>query len=213
MVSRFLLVSLSIAAILGEATIHKRRERLNIMTSGLSLDGAYDATLQRIKGQSRGKSALGMAALVWISRSERPMRTGELCDALAVEIGSRCMERDNIPSEQTLLASCLGLVTVDESSIVRLVHFTLQEYFDRRFEHFGNSQSTMAEVCLTYLNFHSVDRLPHTLENAPEEARFLQYASSYWGIYARNGLTEGVRSLVLSYLANSGSIYRPNFSY
>ena len=125
MVPRFLLVSLSIAAILGEATIHKRRERLNIVTSSLSLDGAYDTTLQRIKSQRRGKSALGMAAVMWISRSERPMHIGELCDALAVEIGSRYMVHDNIPSEQTLLTPCLGLVAVDESSIVRLVHFTL----------------------------------------------------------------------------------------
>ena len=118
---RFLLVSLSIAAILDEATIRKRRERLDLMTSGLGLDGTYAATLDRIKGQGKGKSALGMAALMWISRSERPMHIGELCDALAIEIGSRGMDCDNIPSEKTLLGSCLGLVTVDESSIIRLV--------------------------------------------------------------------------------------------
>ena len=146
---RFLLVSLSMSAILGEATIHKRRERLNIMTSGLGLDDAYDATLDRIKGQSKGKSALAMAALMWISRSEHPIHIGELCHALAVEIGSRCMERDNIPSEKTLLASCMGLVTVDESSTVRLVHFTLQEYFNSHSEYFENAQSTMAQVCLS----------------------------------------------------------------
>ena len=105
-VPRFLLVSLSIAAILDEATIRKRRERLDLMTSGLGLDGAYDATLDRIKGQGKGKSVLGMAALMWISCSERPMRIGEVCDALAVEIGSRDMDCDNIPSEKTLLASC-----------------------------------------------------------------------------------------------------------
>ena len=150
---RFLLISLSIAAILDEATIRKRQERLDLMTSGLGLDGAYDATLDRIKGQRKGKSALGMAALMWISHSERPMHIGELRDALAVEIGSRDMDYDDISSKKTLLASCLGLVTVDESSIVRLVHFTLHEYFNRRSEHFKNPQSTMAEVCLTYLNF------------------------------------------------------------
>jgi len=152
-VGRFLLISLSIAAILDEAKIRKRRERLDLMTSGLGLDGAYDATLDRIKGQSKGKSALGMAALMWISHSERPMHIGELRHALAVEIGSRDMDFDNISSEKTLLTLCLGLVTVDESSIVRLVHFTLQEYIERHSEHFKNPQSTMAEVCLTYLNF------------------------------------------------------------
>ena len=201
---RFLLISLSIAAIVDEATIRKRRERLDLMTSGLGLDGAYDTTLDRIKSQSKGKSTLGMAALMWISHSKRPMHIGELRHALAVEIGSSDMDYENISSEKTLLASCLGLVTVDESSIVRLVHFTLQEYFNRRSEHFKNPQSTMAEVCLTYLNFDSVNELSPGLDSAPVEACLLQYASSYWGLYARNGLTEGVKSLALQLLSKFG---------
>jgi len=203
-VARFLLISLSIDAILSEATIRKRRERLDLMTSGLGLDGAYDATLDRIKGQGKGNSTLGMAALMWISFSERPMHMGELCEALAVEICSRDMDYDNIPSERTLLAACLGLVTVDESSIVRLVHFTLQEYFNRHSEYFENPYSAMAEVCLTYLNFDSVDNISYTLDSAPAETRFLQYASNYWGLYARNGLTEGVRLLALQLLGKFG---------
>jgi len=185
-------------------TIRKRREKLDLMTSGLGLDGAYDATLDRIKGQGKGKSALGMAALMWISRSERPMHIGELCEALGVEIGSRDMDRDNIPPEKTLLASCLGLATVDESSVVRLVHFTLQEYFNQHSEHFKNPQATIAEVCLTYLNFDSVIELSPSLNRAPVETRLLQYASTYWGLYARNGLTEAVKSLALRLLGKFG---------
>ena len=174
------------------------------MTSGLGLDGAYDATLDRIKGQSKGKSTLGMAALMWISRSERPMHIGELREALGVEIGSRDMDRDNIPPEKTLLASCLGLATVDESSVVRLVHFTLHEYFNQHSEHFKNPQETIAEVCLTYLNFDSVIELSPSLDRAPVETRLLQYASTYWVLYARNGLTEGVKSLALRLLGRFG---------
>ena len=204
MVPRFLLVSLSIATILGEATIHKRRERLDEIASGLGLDSAYDATLSRIKGQGKGKSALGMAALMWISRSERPMHIGELCEALGVEVGSRDINHDNIPSEKTLLASCLGLVTVDESSTVRLVHFTLQEYFNSHSQHFESPRSTMAEVCLTYLNFDSINELSHNLDRAPAEKRLLQYASIYWGMYARNGPAEGVKSLALRLLGKFG---------
>ena len=191
-------------AILDEATIRKRRERLGLMTSGLGLDGAYDATLDRIKGQGKGKAALGMAALMWISRSERPMHIGELCEALAIEIDSRDMDSENTPSKKTLLASCLGLVTVDESSIVRLVHFTLQEYFNRHSEHFKSPHAAMAEACLVYLNFDCVNKISHTLDSAPAETPFLQYASSYWGPYARNGLTEAVKSLALRLLGKFG---------
>ena len=171
--ARFLLISLSVDAILDETTIGKRRERLELMTSGLGLDGAYDATLDRIKGQGKGKSTLGISALMWISCSERPMHIRELCDALAVELGSRDMDYDSIPSKQTLLASCLGLVTVDESSIVRLVHFTLQEYFSQNSEHFKSPHAAMAEVCLTYLNFDSINEISYTLDSAPTETSFL----------------------------------------
>jgi len=198
------MISLSIAAILDEVTIRKRRQKLDLMTSRLGLDGAYDATLDRIKSQGKGKSTLGMAALMWISRSERPMHIGELCEALAVEIGSRDMDIENIPPEKTLLSSCLGLATVDESSVIRLVHFTLQEYFNQHSEHFKNPQATMTEVCLTYLNFDSVSELSPSLNSAPAETRLLQYASTYWGLYAGNGHTEGVKSLALRLLGRFG---------
>ena len=62
-VPRFLLVSLNIAAILDETTIHQRREQLKRITNGRSLGDAYGVTLDRIK-QSGGKSKLAIAALM-----------------------------------------------------------------------------------------------------------------------------------------------------
>ena len=223
---RFLLVSLNITAILNETTIFQRREQLNRMTNGRDLGDAYGVTLDRIVAQSGGRSRLGMAALMWVSRSERPMTPDELCHALGVRIGSTHPHPDNIPSIQTLLSSCLGLVTFDkEGSTLRLVHFTLQEYLNSRSEIFQNADAVMAEVCLTYLNFDCVRKLPPTLEFAPggdpyfhylspcdsrepspelvsahPKYPFLKYASNYWGCYARNGTTEGVRSLALRLL-------------
>jgi len=79
------------------------------MTDGLGLGDAYGATLNRIKGQGEEKSRLGMAALMWISRSERPLSPDKLCHALAVEIGSPNLNTDNVPSIGTLLSCCQGL--------------------------------------------------------------------------------------------------------
>ena len=124
---RFLLVSLNIDAILQETTISRRRRKLNAMTDGPGLGGVYGATLGRIKGQGGEKSRLGMAALMWISHSERPLKVDELCHALGVEIGSADLDGDNVPSIETVLGCCQGLVSVDkEASTVRLIHFTLQ---------------------------------------------------------------------------------------
>ena len=74
------------------------------MTDGLGLGDAYDATLSRIKGQGGERSRLGMAALMWISHAERPLKPDELCHALAVEIGSPNFNIDNVPSIGTLLS-------------------------------------------------------------------------------------------------------------
>jgi len=69
--SRFLLISLTMDATLGEATAYGRRQRLGAMPEGLDLNGVYGATLERVKEQGGEKARLGMAALMWISHSER----------------------------------------------------------------------------------------------------------------------------------------------
>ena len=94
----------------------------------MGLGDAYGATLDRIKGQGGEKARLGMAALMWISYSERPLKADELCYALAVEIGLPNFDAGNIPSTGTLLACCQGLVAVEkDTSTVRFIHFTVQE--------------------------------------------------------------------------------------
>ena len=56
------------------------------MTDGLGLGDAYGTTLSGIRGQSERKWRLGMVALMWISHSERPLKSDELRHALAVEM-------------------------------------------------------------------------------------------------------------------------------
>ena len=111
-----MLASLNIDAVLQETTIHRRRQKLSAMTDGLGLGDAYEATLCRIKGQRGEKARLGMAALMWISHSARPLKAGELRHALAVEIGSPNLNTDNVPSIGTLLTCCQGLVVVEKEA-------------------------------------------------------------------------------------------------
>src|ERR1700712_1491148 len=114
------------------------------MADGLGLGNAYGTTLSRIKGQGGRKARLGMAALMWISHSERPLKSDELRHALAVEIESPNFNTDNVPSIGTLLTCCQGLITV--ASTVRLIHFTLQEHLRAHPELFGTAHSAMAET-------------------------------------------------------------------
>jgi len=171
---------------------------LNAMTDDLGLGDAYNAALGQIKGQGGEKERLGMAALMWISHAERPLKPDELCHALAVEIGSPNINSDNIPSIGTLLACCQGLVVVDkETSTLRLIHFTLQEYLWAHPELFSTAHSTIAETCLSYLNSEQIKALStnpyHDLQSTP----FLEYSSLYWGIHARKELSDYGRILAL----------------
>ena len=198
---RFLLVSLNIDAILGEMTIRQRRKKLEEMARGNGLSDAYTETLTRLKAQKGNRPILGLKVLMWVSCSQRPLRSRELCYALGVEMGSTELDLENVPALKTLLSSCLGLVTVEaSSSTIRLVHFTLQEYLSNDPILFDNPHSTIAEVCLTHLNFGSVRSVSPTLHKAPPTMPFLEYASLYWGEHARRGMTENVKRLSLSLL-------------
>ena len=204
--SRFLLVSLNIKAILQETTLHRRQEKLATITNGLGLGDAYDATIARIKAQEGDRARLGIDALMWISHAERPLSVDQICHALAVEIGSTDINTNNIPSIRTVLGCCQGLAAVDRgSSTIRLIHFTLKEYLSRHSDLFDRPHSNIAETCLTYLNFQTIKNLPASVsssyggqfykmtpypENCDEmipslRAPLLRYPSLYWGTHVR----------------------------
>ena len=185
-------------AILQETTIRRKRQKLNTITNGLGLEGAHGETLSRIKGQGGERSRLGIATLMWISHSERPLEVDELCHALGVEIGSPDLDGDNVPSIGTLLACCQGLIAVDkEASTVRLIHFTLHEYLLAHPELFGKAHSAMAETCLSYLNSHQVRALSTTPYPDLRDTPFLEYSSLYWGMHANRDLSHCAKQLAL----------------
>ena len=199
--SRFLLVSLKIDPILDEVTISQRRRKLEEMEQGSGLSDAYTTSLARLKAQKGNKSVLGLKVLMWVLYSERPLRAEELCHALGVEIESIDLDPKNIPSLQTLRSSCLGLVTIEaSSSTVRLVHFTLQEHLLSNPVLFHSPHATIAEVCLTFLNFGCIKDLSPTDYLDPSAMPLLEYASCYWGKHTRMGMTENVTILALRLL-------------
>jgi len=163
------------------------------MADSRGLGDAYGAMLYRIKEQSRSKSRLALATLMWISKSQGPMNGDELCQDLGVLIGSTDPNPDLIPSMEALLASCFGLVTVDEGEpTVHLMHITPEEYLDSCPEVFQNSSTVMTEICVTYLKFNCIRKLPFPLDHR-QKYTFLWHASYHWSHYARNQTTEGVK--------------------
>ncbi|KAK6199849.1 hypothetical protein LQW54_009831 [Pestalotiopsis sp. IQ-011] len=152
--------------------------------------------MQRIHGQLLDQKELAMNVLMWIVYAKRPLQTSELQHALSVEPGEPEFFEDNLPDLDDIVSACCGLVTVDEEShIIRLIHYTTQEFFDRRgYEIFPNAQAQIANVYLTYLSF-DVFSSGHCNNREEFEQRLanyslFDYASGNWGHFATRGLAD-----------------------
>lgn len=129
------------------------RESLKNLPSGL--DAAYDDAWVRIESQLPDEVQTAKEVLSWVSCATRPLSTRELQHALAIEDNLGFIDEDNIPDVEDVLGVCVGLVTVDEQEhVVRLVHYTAQEYFEQhQAKIFPNGQSDIESKCLQYLCF------------------------------------------------------------
>ena len=154
--------------------------------------------VERIEGQLPGNRARAKSVLSWITYALRPLTTGELCHALAVEPGDEELDQDNIPDIEDIVSVCAGLVTVDEeSNIVRLVHYTTQEYFERIREDWNPAaQQEIALTCLNYLSLNTFRSgscpSDKDFESRLEQNVFLDYAARYWGHHALTSSGGGV---------------------
>ncbi|KAF2463616.1 ankyrin, partial [Lindgomyces ingoldianus] len=187
----FLLARLHIDSLSDKTTVKKVKTTLANLSKGLAaLDDAYEDALQRIKSQLDGHYKLAKKVLSWITYARRPLTTAELCCALAVEPEEAELDPDNVPDVEDLLSVCSGLAVVDrESAVIRLVHYTTQEYFERiRDKWDPGAQLHITSTCLTYLSFDmfktgscSSDK---KFGERLQESKFLEYAAKHWGEHA-----------------------------
>lgn len=157
------------------------------------LDQVYEQTLQRIRKQAGDDGQLGMRVLSWITYARRPLSVDELRHGLAVEYDEEDLraefDPDNLLSPGSLVDVCAGLVVIDSKShIIRLVHYTTQEFFDKqRRSIFENPEADIARACLTYLSYNAAQHFPSdgsmtdwyiikVLNSYP----FMGYASRFW---------------------------------
>jgi len=63
------------------------------------------------------------------------------------------------------------------------------------------AHSTMAETCLTYLNFQHIKDLPAGPLPNPRDTPFLEYSSLYWGTHVRMELPDRAKAFALRLLS------------
>lgn len=196
---------LQVRAILDEPTVGDMKTALGRLPRGLN--DALDSTLSRIRDQPNGRRRIGSNTLMWISHAKRPLRVTELSEALAIRLGDKFLNRDSQPRPGMIVDCCMGLVTVDEeTSEVRLVHFSVQEHLrENQSFFFPDAESTIAGACITYLLFDifgegdgcrsDVLSILDLIGDHP----FVKYACRYWGAHAQCANKEESRISLLTF--------------
>jgi ankyrin repeat protein len=151
--------------------------------------------MQRIEKQDTDSQELAKNVLSWIICAKRPLTPSKLQHALAVEPGDHELDVDNLPLIEDMVSVCAGLVTVDEESgIIRLVHYTTQEYFQQTQGHwFPDAETNITRVCTAYLSFRPFEsgrcQSIHELEERLQLNKLYHYSANNWGYHARKALT------------------------
>lgn len=120
-----------------------------------SLNDTYDNAMSRIENQNEDDRIIAHSALIWVVNAKRPLTVPELQTALAVEPGTSQFDKFNILDIAIILSVCAGLVIIDnQHSVLRLVHYTAQEYLDSiQLQRFPTAQTEITRTLLTVLAF------------------------------------------------------------
>ncbi|RYP05136.1 hypothetical protein DL764_004021 [Monosporascus ibericus] len=206
---KFLLAHLHMNSLMGKVSIKAIRTALTELPTGSgAYDQAYEDAMNRIEDQVTDQKDLAKRVLSWVICARRPLEKSELQHALAVENGKSKLDKDNIP--QIMVAVCAGLVTVDEeSNIIRLVHYTTQEYFERtRKRWFRDAETDITTTCVTYLSFSVFEtgfcQTDSEFEERLESNPLYDYAARNWGHHARSSSTSYQR--VIEFLEKKAQV-------
>jgi len=208
---RFLLAQLHMNNLINLPTKGHIKQALQNLAKGIEgLDNIYEQAIKRIEDQRSSSRELAKQILTWIVHAKRPLSTAELRYALAVKPYTVKLDEDYLPGVRILRSVCAGLVTVDEESdIVRLVHYTTQEYFERTWTSwFPDTQRYIATTCVTYLTFDAFAAgfcpTDEEFETRLQLNPLYDYAARNWGHHAR--ATSAVEQLVVDFLKSEAKV-------
>jgi len=171
------------------------------------MESAYKSVLKRI--EKRRLSTVNKI-LSWLFHAQRPLRRGELREALAVRLGRATLSKPLVQSDM-LVQYCQGLVTIDETTeTVRFSHFTVKEFLYKHYQDELLSVVDCAKVYLTYMNFDVFEMGPcanvDNYKQRIEDYQFSEYVVLYWGSYTkdRGEKDSDVRGILCKFFRSPG---------
>ena len=191
-----------------------------------TLDQYYEVALARIGGQEEYLKDIAHRAMSWVYLSQRQLQMDELRHALATQPGDRYFSDEGLIPIEDVLDTCKGLVVVEQHShVVRLMHATVREFFERQHGRlFNETADYLTRTCLTYLCLDYFDGEPchyasieyfdkHAgfgeertsrtiLSLRLSEYPFLDYTAKFWGYHARGAPEKSCSDHIKAFLCN-----------
>lgn len=153
------------------------------------LDGTYEHVMGRIFSQHKGAVNIAKKVLGWLTFAKEPLTTTTLQHALAVAADSAKFNHEAVIEAEDLISVCAGIVIIDQQSgIIRMVHYTAQDYIERIRDSQLPPQIDVARTCLTYLGFDIFDNPclnRKSVEVRLKQYRLSRYAALYWADHTR----------------------------
>ncbi|KAF3919192.1 hypothetical protein AA313_de0200251 [Arthrobotrys entomopaga] len=183
-----------------EALVARRKKKLandSAPRDDAPYDSAYEDAMTRIAligGNDDDARLLAHRTLGWITCAKRPLKIIELQHALAVEFENEDeleLNKENISELESIIQVCAGLVIIDqESDVIRLVHYTTQEFFERTWQQwFPNAHRDITLTCLKYMSYDTFRRGPspddESLAERLNSNPLYHYAVDNWANHVR----------------------------
>lgn len=183
-----------------------------------ALEGAYRAAIQRIDDQQEEEDReWAYEVLRWVANAEQSMSVKELETALTIRPGDCRIDKEDLLNCPEVVSLCAGLVSINCSNTVQLVHYTTKEYLNLNPPSWMDSaQTKISTTCLTYLTFEDFSCGRATSDQSFEERidrhKLLRYASRHWGHHARKCepellQSEIYRTILWKFLENQSLTY------
>ncbi|KAJ4325934.1 hypothetical protein N0V84_003320 [Fusarium piperis] len=174
------------------------------------INSLYEGAMKRIIKQTEEDKDLALKSLSWVVRACRPLLLSELLIALALDPEDDDLDEESIPFDSLIASLTAGLLTMEptltgEDKTVRLVHFTVAEYFKKEgIQYLIHSEDHLAKTCLNYLLFDNME--PNLPMRQPDQRHGLYYyAANNWGHHVREAsITD--QALVMRFLDNEAKV-------
>ncbi|KAL8708822.1 MAG: hypothetical protein Q9220_006383 [cf. Caloplaca sp. 1 TL-2023] len=198
----FLAAKLHLDSLAAKSSIRAIKNALGNLSS--SLTDLYDDAIGRIRSQNEDDWKLAKRALQWVAFTYRPLRPFDLQQALSIEPDDTISDPEAFPPVDLVLDVCAGLLKVDEEvKVVRLVHYTAQDYFDALLEtRFEEAHASIAQDCMALLSFAQP-----TASLATSVSDLVFYASTFWSSHAKAASEAALEKQIEQFLAGEPRMF------